>query len=48
MKKKIKHRKPEEVVNIDGKKVKWGEFSKKFYEDIERCIKNGEEVVEKQ
>ena len=43
-KRKIKLRKPEEVVNIDGKKIKWGDFNKKFYEDIERKLKNGEEV----
>jgi hypothetical protein len=28
-------RKPQEKVNIDGKDYLWGEFEKKFYEDIE-------------
>ena len=44
MKKKIRQRKPDEVVNIDGKKLKWGEFNKKFYEDIEKRITAGEDV----
>lgn len=31
-------------MNIDGKQVSWGSFSKKFYEDLERQINKGEDV----
>jgi len=44
LKKKIKQRKPDESVNIEGKQVTWGSFSKKFYEDLERQINKGEDV----
>jgi hypothetical protein len=40
-KKKVKQRKPDELVNIDGKTLKWGAFNKAFYEDIERRHQRG-------
>lgn len=48
MKKKIKTRKPEEVVNIDGKKVRWGDFAKRFLEDIEKQKKAGNQVHQRE
>lgn len=41
-----KHR-DEDELNIDGRPRKWGEFTKKFHEDIDRKKKQGQEVREK-
>ena len=44
VKRKIREQKPEEEVNIDGKVVKWGQFKKKFHEDIERMTRAGQQI----
>ena len=39
--KKPKRRKDQDLVHIDGKQTTWGDFKKKFSEDVQRRQKKG-------
>jgi hypothetical protein len=44
VKKVIKKHKNDDELNINGKKRKWGEFTKKFFEDVDRMERQGHPV----
>lgn len=44
IKKKIRQRKPDELVQINYEKLKWGEFVKKFNEDLDLKETQGEPI----
>ena len=48
IKRKEKHRNHNDLVSIDGKQMLWGEFTSKFYADIENKAKQGKFIEQQE
>lgn len=43
-KKRIRHRKDNEIVNINGKDIAWGAFKTKFFDTLDKKEVRGEKI----